>query len=259
LKPPKYLIMKKITFSIIFICLFLKSYSQLTLDFTDYTYGSQNKTYFFNTESASYHYAISNLYDHMTIYSEGQVFYKDVYFPSQNVAGHFVDTILFSDKLFNGDAKIEFLYIFQSTNTSEQVNNLRRMYLMNEDGEIIQDFGLCQYAAVIKDIYGNYKLVTLHLGIKNVYSLSGELAADQQILVSKNLIAYPNPAEDDVFISGFDSENTDTIGSIFDIAGQEVKQVEIKNNDTVEIDISSFAKGTYFFKLEGKVIKLIKK
>ena len=67
-----------------------------------------------------------------------------------------------------------------------------------------------------------------------------------------NIIIYPNPASDELFIDGF---TKNVIISIFDISGKLLRKEQLK---TKQIDISGFSKGMYFIKFtteEGSFVR----
>lgn len=69
---------------------------------------------------------------------------------------------------------------------------------------------------------------------------------------SKRFNIYPNPAQNEIFITNLGEA---TKGTIYSSIGQKIKKVEIKSS----IDINELAKGFYFLEIEGcKIEKFIK-
>lgn len=70
----------------------------------------------------------------------------------------------------------------------------------------------------------------------------------------KSLVVYPNPAKETITVQ---SNSQNGVATLHNPLGQLLKTVEITSNETT-FDISELSKGTYFFKLNSDVIKIIK-
>ena len=150
---------------------------------------------------------------------------------------------LFTDKLFNSDNLIEFLYVSTLPNTQPD------MKLINENGVILQDFGLHSYAAVIKNVDGDFKLITEYSTEKKVYALPGVLLSSQNYLLSKDVKAYPNPVNDIMNIVS-DSKNHYVDVAIFSIDGKEIQKSNVKSTEGfINLDVSALSSGTYIYKI----------
>ncbi|MBK9455355.1 MAG: T9SS type A sorting domain-containing protein [Bacteroidetes bacterium] len=69
-------------------------------------------------------------------------------------------------------------------------------------------------------------------------------------LNNTGIIIYPNPANDKIILS-IDNQfyiNSSSNISIYDLAGKNILQIEIKSSET-EIDVSDYATGIYFVKV----------
>lgn len=81
----------------------------------------------------------------------------------------------------------------------------------------------------------------------------------QQYSLDKNITIYPIPAKDQINFSIKDNSFELSNISVFDITGKEVFAEKIKSNTCLQtIDVSEFSEGTYFLKLTGKSIKIVK-
>ena len=66
---------------------------------------------------------------------------------------------------------------------------------------------------------------------------------------------YPNPAKDIVKISSVGSQSS--VIRIYNVMGMMVDEIEM-NSDNIEINISDYERGIYFFNIDGNVVKVIK-
>ena len=116
--------------------------------------------------------------------------------------------------------------------------------------------------AVIKTSTSNLSL-ELKPGM-NYLSISTDLDCQgtyfEEIFVSEDVLAYPNPTDGmlQLYIGG--SDNTVTL-NVYDINSQNIisKSFEVSSSRVIEADISRFKTGIYFFVLDGKTIKIAHK
>ncbi len=112
--------------------------------------------------------------------------------------------------------------------------------------------------AVIKTTASNLSL-DLKPGM-NYLSISTDLDCQgtyfEEIFVSEDVLAYPNPTEGMVQLYIGGSDDTVTL-NIYDINSQNIisKSFEVSSSRVIETDISRFKTGMYFFVLDGKTIK----
>lgn len=66
---------------------------------------------------------------------------------------------------------------------------------------------------------------------------------------------YPNPAKDVVKISAINGQSS--VVRIYNVMGMMVDEIEV-NTDNMEINISDYTPGIYFFNVEGEVVKVVK-
>lgn len=116
--------------------------------------------------------------------------------------------------------------------------------------------------AVIKTTASNLSL-DLKPGM-NYLSISTDLDCQgtyfEEIFVSEDVLAYPNPTDGmlQLYIGG--SDDTVTL-NVYDINSQNIisKSFEVSSSRVIEADISRFKTGIYFFVLDGKTIKIAHK
>jgi len=110
----------------------------------------------------------------------------------------------------------------------------------------------------------NYSVNTQHgqksFGSNNeFYPESKDVATD---LAERRVIAYPNPTKDIVNLKIFDKEKEDNLVlSVYSIDNKLILKKEIMNTN-VEVDMTPFGSGIYFFKIESNeysdFLKIIK-
>ena len=66
---------------------------------------------------------------------------------------------------------------------------------------------------------------------------------------------YPNPAKDFVKISA--NNNQISIERVYNMLGMMVDEIEVNSNE-VEINVSDYNSGIYFFNVDGKTYKIIR-
>nr|WP_294777402.1 T9SS type A sorting domain-containing protein [uncultured Flavobacterium sp.] len=246
--------MNKLQITVILLLMQTLSFAQLTLENTYYSSPTNNdgdKNQFFNTQNASYHYVVdSNL--NLTIFTESQQVHKVVNLSAVAPGNNFHSVLLFTDKLFNSDNLIEFIYISYLPNTQIV------MKLVNENGEVLQDLGYKNYAAIVKNSNGDFKLITKGGIEKKVYALPGALLSSQTYLLSNKIIGYPNPATDVINITNPSGKNAAEI-KIYSIDGKEIKKITQTDNDGFfSLDVSELAAGTYIYKIGNYSNKFVK-
>ncbi|WP_428233010.1 T9SS type A sorting domain-containing protein [Flavobacterium sp.] len=252
---------KKITLLALFLTTTL-SFSQATLEHS-YAINQDeggDQSYFFNTETASYHYTFdtSNV---LKIYTETHSVYKTVNLPVDT--GYIINNMyLFTDKLFNSDNLIEFLLVTRSP------TGTHKMTLVNENGVVLQQFGDKQDALIVKTLSNNYKLITqkafyesdIYTTTKDVYSLTGTLSVNQTNKLSKASVAYPNPVKDILSITNPSDKTENSSLKVYAVSGKLVLQKNISNDaqDFIKLDVSGLQPGVYIYKINEVSNKFIK-
>jgi Zn-dependent metalloprotease len=121
-----------------------------------------------------------------------------------------------------------------------------------------ESYNILLNGAVIKTTASNLSL-DLKPGM-NYLSISTDLDCQgtyfEEIFVSEDVLAYPNPTEGMVQLYIGGSDDTVTL-NIYDINSQNIinKSFEVSSSRVIETDISRFKTGMYFFVLNGKTIK----
>lgn len=250
---------KTITLSFLLCSIFCSAQAVLDHSYTTEALSYSADTYSFNTENATYHYTYDSTTNSLKIYTSAHVLYKTVLLPNNGASVQ--SMVCFSDKLFNSDNLIEFITV------TFLANNTYKMTLINENGVTLQEFGARNTAKIIKNIAGNFKLITQGHSLNadgetvDVYSLTGTLSADQFNQLYRTGIAYPNPAEDILNIADFLKAGETTKLEIFSLNGQKVVEKNVTSNseNTVSVDISRLSKGLYIYKINGQQNKFLKK
>ncbi|PZO27392.1 MAG: hypothetical protein DCE86_13290 [Flavobacteriaceae bacterium] len=67
----------------------------------------------------------------------------------------------------------------------------------------------------------------------------------------KNFMLYPNPSQEQIYISGMASSSENMFFTIYDMGGKKIKSQEATNEDIMTIDIKDLASGSYVLKIEG--------
>ena len=80
---------------------------------------------------------------------------------------------------------------------------------------------------------------------------------DKSLNHKNNLLIYPNPAKDELIVSGNFSENENSVYSIKNILG-ETLITGILSGDKTIINIGNLSKGIYIIKVGSEVRKFIK-
>ena len=94
----------------------------------------------------------------------------------------------------------------------------------------------------------------------NYLSISTDLDCQgtyfEEIFVSEEVLAYPNPTDGMVQLYVGGSDDNVTL-NVYDISSQNIlsTQYEVSSSRVIEADISRFKAGIYFFILDGKTIK----
>jgi len=162
-----------------------------------------------------------------------------------------------SQKLFDNDNEIEFLYIDQ-LGTSSCVTQV-----VNEDGSII----FTEYNAgplvkgnapqaqlpIYNTVAGTKMILSLLGGTANVYGLPGTLSA----VTVKNIdnpisesVLFPNPSNKSITVE--DEKYPINRISIFDLNGKLIENIKVDNKSNYELDISSLSVGEYIIQTTDK-------
>jgi hypothetical protein len=259
--------MKKIIFGLI-VTIAISSFSYGQAIF-EHSYSSDtvnpNRINSFNTESGINYYTINKTLNTISIYNSSHALTKTVNI-TVPANSNILNIYAITDKLFNSDNLIEFIVSIYS-NTDYHYSTT----LYNENGVIIQQFGAnSEDAHIVKDTNNNYKLITRG-GVINpstsvtsyvfdVYSLPGTLSVNQQSLLSKHIVGYPNPTENDITITNNLENGENAKLEVFDTNGKKVLEKNVVGEDgELNLDVSNLSSGVYIYKLKGETNRFIKK
>jgi hypothetical protein len=175
---------------------------------------------------------------------------------SQGVYGAF---LYFSEKLFDNDPGIEFMYVLSDT--------ANFTYIFNEDGTqlfmekasplVIVNVHLQQYP-IYNTAAGTKMILTYNNGDAKVFGLPGKLSLNiaqqtggQLADMSTLSMPYPNPANTSFTIDYSLPVGTSSATIMFtDIQGREMKRIRTSNTEgSVKVSTSEFAPGTYYYYL----------
>ena len=237
------------------------SLSQVTFENGYTTNGNNNfpKTYAFFTDSGLNYYTMDSDLNQVYFYnSSHNLFLTTTVNPGTNFKIKYL--YLVTDKLFYTDSKIEFIAVSENEITYES-----KMTLYNEDGTNLFEFGDRWEAYCFKSSPTEFKIIVATdkatPNLYDVYSVTGTLSQNQQEMYSKNqFLAFPNPTSDRIsFTTDIENGNTTNI-EIFDNSGKKVISKLVRaNNNRIDIDVSELSQGIYFYKINGKSNKFIKK
>lgn len=146
---------------------------------------------------------------------------------------------------FNGcDSTVTLHLTVHYSVTSEFSVTATDSYTWN--GETYTESG--DYVQVFETVFGCDSTVTLHLTI----TVGIDLFSDHNVVS-----IYPNPTLNVVYIH-YDGWNSDVELQIqlFDMYGQHLKTIPF-DSETVSVDLSEYASGTYFFKIGDKETKTV--
>lgn len=256
--------MKKITLSFV-ATIFVSSlsYCQLVLEHsynTSSVGGLDKYFYAFNTENGLNHYTYDGTTKVINIYNETHSLTNTFVAPIP-VNFRISEVFFITDKLFNSDNSIEFLvFAFYNDGSTE----FDKILLFNDNGTLLQEFNDRSIAGIYKTNSNTYKLILKeqsgYAAVLDVYALPGTLSINQQQLLSKDFLAFPNPTDDNLkFTNKLSNGETATI-EVFDSNGKKVlKQNVAGGTGEIVIDVRNLNSGLYIYKINGETGKFIKK
>ena len=178
--------------------------------------------------------------DLVKIYSIDHVLLKSISLTYPN-GFKYSDVSNVSDVLFNSDAKIEVLYGFYKNFPPGW-----GMYLINEDGSILQEFPNHPLGWIF-NIDGDYKMLLIPSDTDSstyIYDLPGTMVEITPQYSPDLFSVYPNPCSDYV---NFSITNFPAEVSITSTSGMRVGFYPIHSPGESIIDLRSFAQGNYLY------------
>ncbi len=259
--------MKKIVILLLFTCA-LNSYSQITLE---HVYDSaatwtqlKNQLIFVEFDNYERYIRIDKTNRIMTFFDENHNFISTLSlaaFPDLSTSPDNFSIIYISDKLFNVDDKIEFMYV-----SSQMYSAYTGIY--NEDGVLL--FSVYNEAPWVQPSWHHqqYPIFNTSTGTKlimstndnkaKVYSLPGTLSSNIEIDNSQlldnyyHLFAFPNPSFNQTTIE-FDLPPGNKNGEIvfYTLHGQEIMRYMITNDmQYINVNTSNLSAGTYYYQIQ---------
>ena len=233
-----------------------------TLEKTYFTNASNDRkklNYAFNINGETIYYTLNWSTSEVVFYDSTHNIFKKV---KVNIEPSYEMKELYfvTDKLFNSNSKIEFM-IYSAPN-NQSTSNIK---LYDDEGNLLFDFGHTIGIELFKTANNEFKLLTLHQNeafkfIYKVYSLSGTLSVDQESLLNKSVVLFPNPTSETLNIKNLKINGKVTILEIFTIQGKKVFSKKIKQNQAeISVNISHLNNGMYIYKIGDLSNKFLKK
>jgi hypothetical protein len=253
-----YTAMKKVVTILGLMILTISMKAQISLE---HSFNSQGYyTWYFNTEAGIRYYGYNTTTNQLTFYNIDYSVYKTI---TMNIASGYKFNSIYcvSDKLFNSDNLIEFIFVtYNGTDYS--------MKLYDENQNELKDFGSRYYAVVVTGT-SNTKLFVRQITynsttqlssyLDEIYSLPGSLPTSVSTLKFSNIqTAYPNPTNKIINLP-YELENEQTsIMRIYNSNGQLLDQKQINSTfDRIILNVESYHRGIYYYEYNGISNKFI--
>ncbi len=177
-----------------------------------------------------------------------------------NIPEYFeIESVAFSKHYFNNDDNLEIAVTYHRKNPNYN-NSDRKLWIINEDGELIQDVGTA-YLISIGGFHKNgnelrcmvVKLDGLGRQENEIYRCAGN-GGNSSVPAnnSDNMNAYPNPANSIITLPYSLKTNTSSEMHIYDIQGRLVKTINVGPHfNEIIVDITAFPNGIYIYECEG--------
>lgn len=244
--------MKKTIVFFVFLIIALNLKAQITLE---HSFSSQGHyTWYYNSDEGIRYYGFNKATNQLTLYNVDYSIYKTI---TMSIAADykFYSIYCVSDKLFNSDDKIEFVFV-----TSKGTDYSMKLY--DENKNLLKDFGNRFFASVISRnevcklfvrlmIYNSTTQIYSYLD--EVYSLPGKIPNfESTIELSNNLSAYPNPSNSFINLPYVLDNDNSTIMHIYNLNGQLIEQKHIDSNfKAILLNVQSYPSGTYIYEYNG--------
>lgn len=188
--------------------------------------------------------------------------------------GYKVNSFSYPSKRYvNNDDKLELFVTFgKETYPSDNRDSYCRMWLINEDGTVIKDFGSAGslYANSYYS-YNNETRINISKGMYNdgntmnystlVYRCEGPGVVSAPSVNQANTTlgkAYPNPSRSTVTLPYNLTTGQVSEMHIYNSNGQLMKSIPIGPHfNEVMVDVSSFPSGLYIYECEGRTSKFV--
>lgn len=237
--------MKAIT--VLLFSLVVSLSSAVTAQITELHYFQSQDMYPFKTSQGIWYAEYLPFGDSIvSIYKDDFTFYKDIEIPGFT---SYSALSYLSDKLFNNDAKLEYIISIPSG------ENTYLTGIFNEDGDLVYSFGdnlINPYYYITSGQEGKPILFLLfnngtEWGTK-VYQLPGDYLQVNEAQEAVTGLAYPNPTDQLIEIPINIKSQSDLTFSVFNAAGAIVDQRIINaSQEKIRIETASFKPGVYFY------------
>ena len=148
------------------------------------------------------------------------------------------DGVVINSSSFNKDLQLEENVDVNGENVSSLLDALNIWVGNSQDG---------QYLTWVVDGNMNYGYPVFEMMLKDF--------ANTDELSQKNISIYPNPAQNIVKLSS--SNGQMSMVKIYNTLGMLVDEIEVNSNE-IEINVSDYNPGVYFFNADGETVKVVK-
>lgn len=245
---------------LIFFVLFTLSIAvkaQISLEHT-FNYNNPSVFQFEHFSQIMYYFAENNT---IYFYNENYTLYKSVNINTPS--GYTISYVFYpAVSLFNTDDLIEFVCAF----TKDDYTGVKSM-LYNENGAVLETFENSYPHYIQQTTNNGYRMLMRRYSnypsdyVMDVYSLPGTLTATQNDKVM-NLVpaAYPNPANEKIFLTYDLNKKETTDMFIFDGQGQLIETLKIGGHfNKILLNTSGYLPGNYMYSYNGISNKFVVK
>lgn len=169
------------------------------------------------------------------------------------------DVLYISEKLFNTDSKIEFMYVNVNSTYTTIVYNENGTVLFSDAGAplVRPNYHLQQFP-IYNTSQGTKMVLSYKNGDAKVFGLSGTLSLSvkqlNETLMEQSMLsnARPNPSVNGTQISyALPEGNHEGIIVFYDVQGREVKRFEVDDSfDHISLNKNDLSSGTYIYQLQ---------
>ena len=270
--------MKKLFLSSFLILFGYLSFAQITLLHTfnnsdgspiDGTYyGSAMPCFEFVTEPMDCYSFFNRQNNTIRIYNSNFQLIRECILPASIFAnGGYLEWMeIFGRHIINTDDKIEFLatvYVEHPAVTPDEQPIIDEFYyIINEDGDIIQNCGSNPiYPHSVHKVGNQLRAYAAVSGLVRIYSLGGNYNPNSMVTYTqpnRSLNPYPNPSRNTITLPYTLQPGETTQLRVFNMNGQLLETFNIGSDfDKIELNVSDYAKGTYIYTYNGVSKKFV--
>ena len=185
-------------------------------------------------------------------------------------SGYKVSDVFMSQKLFNTDDSYEFLVTYERTDNVYD-NTRFKVILQNQNGSTIKDFGSAyafsvpSFLHIVNDCFRLYVVKAYYNGGSSsieteIYSVPGTPPTEVKSIQNETtfLPPFPNPANATITLPYQLKQGEMSVMRIYNIGGQliETKQIDYVF-DKILLNVSGYARGVYFYEVNGVSKKFV--